>query len=340
MSAVKKLEKIQEQNKSLICLGLDLDPKRMPHDTTTSSRAMFDFALNVVEATKDLVCAYKPNLAFFENLGGDGLSLLRLIVERIPDDIPIILDGKRGDISNTANHYAQALYDKLGADWVTINPYMGYDSMRPFIERKDKGMFVLCLTSNAGSRDFQQLTVDGGRPLYSVVAEKVAYWNKDNNCGLVVGATHPQQLAEIRRTAGSMPLLIPGVGAQGGALEQAVIDGTAKFTKTAVINVCRSVLYASNGKDYAERARAELTKLNETVNKCRESEEESDDSSKEQPTKEERGHDSGGQSQPTEQPIQSGANQPGQNEPRQSNQQRGDDDTERYDYTQGPDRQS
>lgn len=288
MSAVKKIEKIQEKNKSLICLGLDLDPKRMPGEATTSSRAMFDFALNIVEATKDLVCAYKPNLAFFENLGGDGLSLLRLIVERIPDDIPIILDGKRGDISNTANHYASALYDKLGADWVTINPYMGYDSMRPFIERKDKGTFVLCLTSNAGSRDFQQLVVQGGKPLYSVVAEKVAYWNKDNNCGLVVGATHPQQLAEIRQTAGSMPLLIPGVGAQGGALEQAVIDGTANFTKLAVINVCRSVLYASNGKNYAERARAELLKLNETVSKCRESVAESDDSNQKKPEQENR----------------------------------------------------
>lgn len=269
MSAVKKLTTIQEKNKSLICLGLDLDTKRMPSESITNSRAMFDFVQKVVEATSDLVCAYKPNLAFFEDFGTDGLSLLRLIVERIPDDIPVILDGKRGDISNTANHYASALFDKLGADWVTINPYMGYDSMRPFIERKDKGSFVLCLTSNAGSRDFQQLNVEG-KPLYMVVAEKVSYWNKDHNCGLVVGATHPQQLAEIRQMAGSMPLLIPGVGAQGGALEQAVIDGSANFTAPAVINVCRSVLYASNGKDFAERARAELLKLNEAVNACRE----------------------------------------------------------------------
>lgn len=314
MSAVKKLEKIQKKNKSLICLGLDLDPKRMPGEATTSSRAMFDFAHNVIEATKDLVCAYKPNLAFFENLDGDGLSLLRLIVERIPDDIPVILDGKRGDISNTANHYASALFDRLGADWVTINPYMGYDSMRPFIERKDKGLFVLCLTSNAGSRDFQQLTIEGGKPLYTVVAEKVAYWNKDNNCGLVVGATHPQQLAEIRETAGNMPLLIPGVGAQGGALEQAVIDGTANFTKTAVINVCRSVLYASNGKDYAERARTELLKLNETVNQCR-ADAMSDDSSADQPRTENREPANEGQSQTIRQPILVRPIQPKSSEP-------------------------
>lgn len=290
MSAVKKLTTIQEKNKSLICLGLDLDTKRMPSDATANSRAMFDYVKEIVAATSDLVCAYKPNLAFFEDLGSDGLSLLRLIVERIPDDIPVILDGKRGDISNTANHYASALFDKLGADWVTINPYMGYDSMRPFIERKDKGSFVLCLTSNAGSRDFQQLNVEG-KPLYMVVAEKVAYWNKDQNCGLVVGATHPQQLAEIRKAAGSMPLLIPGVGAQGGALEQAVIDGSANFTTPAVINVCRSVLYASNGKDFAERARAELLKLNETVNACRkgvadeESESDQQESSSESPSR-------------------------------------------------------
>ncbi len=275
MFAMKKLQNIQQKNKSMICVGLDLDIKRMSSEFTSSTKAMFDFAHRIIEATSDKVCAYKPNLAFYENLGSEGMSLLRLIVERIPDDIPVILDGKRGDISNTAAHYANSLFEELGADWVTINPYMGYDSMRPFIEYKEKGVFVLCLTSNAGSKDFQELNVDG-KPLYQVVAEKVSYWNKDDNCGLVVGATHPEQLAELRKTAQDMPLLIPGVGAQGGALERAVVDGTDAFRKPAVINVSRSVLYASNGKDFAERARAELEKLNAVVDSCRPDHQESD----------------------------------------------------------------
>ena len=268
MSVDKELHKIQQANGSILCLGLDLDPKRMPSDHAGSLKGMFEFAQRVIEVTSDLVCAYKPNMAFYEHHGPDGLSLLKLIVERIPEGVSIIIDGKRGDIGNTSMHYAHALFDHFKADWVTINPYMGYDSMRPFLERKDKGVFVLCLTSNAGSKDFQLLPVDG-KPLYKVVAEKVAYWNKDNNCGLVVGATHPGQLKELRGLAGDMPLLIPGVGAQGGSLEQAVLAGTDNFRKLAVINVSRSVLYASNGPDFAQRAREELQKLNNIVTTLR-----------------------------------------------------------------------
>ncbi|MFZ5979942.1 MAG: orotidine-5'-phosphate decarboxylase [Candidatus Zixiibacteriota bacterium] len=269
MSALRKLQQIQQDNKSMICLGLDLDTKRMPQDYCGSIKGMFDFANKIIEATSDSVCAYKPNLAFYESLGAEGLSLLKLILERIPENIPIILDGKRGDISNTASHYAHLLFDILKGDWVTLNPYMGYDSMRPFLEYKDKGVFVLCLTSNAGSKDFQLLQVDG-KPLYQIVAEKVSYWNKEQNCGLVIGATHPDQLDEIRDIARDMPLLIPGVGAQGGALEKAALSGTANFTKVAVINVSRSVLYASTDKDFAVKAREELDKLNVAVNGLRE----------------------------------------------------------------------
>lgn len=268
MSVYKDLQSIQEKNKSILCLGLDLDAKRMPSDYAKTVKGMFDFVHRIVDATSDLVCAYKPNLAFYEHLGPDGLSLLELIIKRIPDDIPVILDGKRGDIGNTASHYAYSLFERFGAQWITINPFMGYDSMRPFLEYKDRGAFVLCLTSNAGSKDFQQLRVDG-KPLYEIVAEKVAYWNKDDNCGLVVGATHPDQLKKIRQLACDMPLLIPGVGAQGGSLEKAASDGTNGFSKLAVINVSRSVLYASNGDDFAQRARQELQKLNGIINGLR-----------------------------------------------------------------------
>lgn len=273
MSVVRELEKIQAKNKSMICVGLDLDPKRMPAAYTKSIKGMYDFANRIIEATSDLVCAYKPNLAFFESLGPDGLSLLKQIVNRIPDGIPVILDAKRGDIGNTASHYAQALYEKLGAHWVTLNPYMGYDSLRPFLEYKDRGIFVLCLTSNTGSKDFQLLEVDGV-PLYQIVAQKVAYWDKDQNCGLVVGATYPEQLAEVRQLADNMPLLIPGVGAQGGSLEKAVLEGSANFTKPAVINVSRSVLYASKDEDFDKRSRAELAKLNAIVLSLRSSNDE------------------------------------------------------------------
>lgn len=268
MICVEKLTDIQEKNKSMICLGLDLDPKRMPVEFTKSNKSMYEYAMMMIEATKEYVCAYKPNMAFFESRGPDGLSLLRSITSRIPDDIPIIVDGKRGDIGNTASHYAEALYDIYRADWVTLNPYMGYDTIRPFLEHKGKGVFILCLTSNSGSKDFQHLDVNG-KPLYKVVAEKVDYWNKENNCGLVVGATQPEELKEVRAISGSMPLLIPGVGAQGGSLEKAVIYGTDNFTKPAVINVSRSVLYASIGADFTEKAVEELKRLNRIVAKIR-----------------------------------------------------------------------
>lgn len=264
MTAVEKLVAAQEKNHSHICLGLDLDARKMPSDYGGTLKGMFEFANQIIEATVDQVCAYKPNIAFYESLGPEGLTLLQLIVARIPEHIPIIIDAKRGDIGNTATQYANTLFDQYRADWVTINPYMGYDSMRPFLERKDRGAFVLCLTSNAGSKDFQQLKVEG-RPLYMVVAERVNAWNKDHNCGLVVGATHPEQLSEIRAISGHMPLLIPGVGAQGGSLEKAIEAGTDNFSKPAFVNVSRSVLYASNGTDFAQRARQELLKLNGIV---------------------------------------------------------------------------
>lgn len=268
MYQIQKLKNIQSKNNTIISLGLDLDVKKMPGDFVGSTKKMFDYVHRVIEATSDKVCAYKPNIAFYERFGADGWSLLKQIVNRVPDDIPVVVDCKRGDIGNTASHYAAAMFEWLDADWVTINPYMGYDSLRPFIEYKEKGVFILCLTSNTGSKDFQHLKSDG-QPLYRHVAEKIKYWNKDSNCGLVVGATQPEELKEIREVAADMPILIPGVGAQGGDLETAALNGTANFTKPAIINVSRSVLYASQDLDFAQRAREELTKLNDAVNVAR-----------------------------------------------------------------------
>ena len=268
MSATGELKKIQEKNKSMLCVGLDLDRKRVPTNYATSIKGLYDFTMRIVEATSDIVCAYKPNLAFFEELGPDGFSLLEKLSSKIPDDIPVILDGKLGDIGNTAAHYAAAMFERYGADWVTVNPYMGYDSIRPFLEYKDKGAFILCLTSNPGSRDFQFLHVLN-KPIYMYVAEKVAYWDKEQNIGLVVGATHAEQLSEIRKVSGDLPILIPGVGAQEGSLGQAVLAGTDSFKKPAVINVSRTVIYASPEEDFDKAARAEGEKLNSVINDLR-----------------------------------------------------------------------
>jgi orotidine-5'-phosphate decarboxylase len=270
MSALKKLVTATEKKKSMICVGLDVDPKRMPKGCDDSIKGLCRFALDIIDATADCVAAYKPNIAFYEALGPEGLSLLKLICNRIPDDTVVILDGKRGDIGHTGDFYAKACFEIYGADWVTAHPYMGYDSIRPFLHYKDNGVFLLCLTSNAGARDFQHLEI-GNRPLYMHVAEKAASWNKDNNCGLVVGATYPEQLAEIRGASGDMPILIPGVGAQGGDLEKAVLGGTAQFRKPALINVSRSVLYASNGEDFAKASRSVVDKLNREISDLRKS---------------------------------------------------------------------
>ncbi len=268
MKAIDKLKQAQVKSNSMLCVGLDLDPKRIPQPYGATTKGMFDFAKEIIEATSDIVSAYKPNLAFFEVMGADGMSLLKQICARIPEDIPIILDAKRGDIGNTSAQYAASLYKVYGADWVTVNPYMGHDSIKPFLDYQDRGVFVLCLTSNPGSMDFQTLNCDG-KPLYMRVCEKAAQWNTNQNIGLVVGATHPDSLTEIRSCAEDMPLLIPGIGAQGGALEKAVIGGSANFTKTALLNVSRSVLYASKGQDFAEKARASAQKIVTQINALR-----------------------------------------------------------------------
>lgn len=268
MSALRKLTASMEKHKSMLCVGLDIDPKRVPKSCGDSITALAQFGLRIIEATSDIVAAYKPNLAFYEALGPEGMSLLKLICRRIPEDTVIILDGKRGDIGSSAGFYAHACFDLYGADWVTVNPYMGYDSIRPFLESRDKGAFVLCLTSNPGARDFQRMEAYG-KPLYVHIAQKVASWNKENNCGLVVGATYPDQMVAIREAAAEMPILVPGVGAQGGDLEKAVINSTDQFRRPALINVSRSVLYASEQEDFDMAARGVVEKINGQINSLR-----------------------------------------------------------------------
>lgn len=261
-----RLRVIQARKDSLLCVGLDVDPLKIPSYLRRSRTGVFDFISSIIEATYDLVCAYKPNLAFFEAMGSEGWDLLRRTVALIPRNIITIGDGKRGDIGNTGERYAAALFDDLKFDAVTVSPYMGRDSVEPFLTRPDKGVFLLALTSNAGSADFQRAKV-GGRPLYERVVRISTSWNR--SIGFVVGATHPAELRRVRKLAPNAPLLIPGVGSQGGELEASVRAGVTKYGDLAVINASRSILYASSGRNFAAAARAEAQRLREAMEKVR-----------------------------------------------------------------------
>jgi len=260
MNFLTKINGARRHNQSCLCVGLDPEPGKLPPGV-----GVYDFCRAIIGATYNLVCAYKPNIAFFEALGSEGWSVLKQVIESVPKNIPVILDAKRGDIGNTAKAYARAAFDELGVDAITVNPYMGYDSIEPFIEYRDKGVFVLCRTSNPGAADFQSLVFEG-KPLFQIVADKVETWNKNGNLGLVVGATQPEELKAIRQAHPSLPLLIPGVGAQGGSLELAV-----KYSHTgdglAVINVSRQVIYASSGADFAAAARNAVLSLRDEINR-------------------------------------------------------------------------
>jgi len=265
MDFIEKLTGASRKNKSLLCIGLDPDPKLMPEKLS-----VFEFNRAIIDATSELVCAYKPNLAFYEALGKEGLDALQRTVEYIPDDIPVIADAKRGDIGNTARAYATAIFDNMKFDAATVNPYLGFDSLEPFIEYRDKGIFILCRTSNAGAVDFQSLlcdTEEGSRPLYEVVAVKAGEWNNHGNIGLVVGATYPDELKTIRQIQPDMPLLIPGVGAQGGDLAVTVRYGVDSQGEKAIINSSRQIIYASKGKDFAEAANKAAAELRQHINR-------------------------------------------------------------------------
>jgi orotidine-5'-phosphate decarboxylase len=268
MKFLEKLQKVQRKNRSLLCVGLDTDPAKLPASLGTSRAAVAQFNRLIIEATSDLVCAYKLNLAFYESLGERGWRILKDTLAAIPENIITIGDGKRGDIGNTAEQYAHALYDDFGFDAATVNPYMGFDSVEPFIRNDRNCAFVLALTSNEGSNDFQRLNI-GGRPLYERIVQAAVKWNTKKNLGLVVGATHPNELQPIRKLAPTLPILIPGIGKQGGDLESAVRFGSDKNGRLAIINASRSILYASTGKDFAAAARSEAQQLRDQIKKHR-----------------------------------------------------------------------
>ena len=261
-----KLNAAVARNNSLVCVGLDPDPALMPIDDVAA------FNRAIVEATSDLVCAFKPNLAFYEALGEEGGRALRATLAAIPDDIPVIADAKRSDIGNTAAAYARAVFDDLGCDATTVNPYCGQDAIEPFLDYEERGVFILCRSSNPSAGDFQDLAVtDGGeaRPLWQVVARRARDWNEHGNVGLVFGATYPEQLAEGRTLCPDLPILVPGVGAQDGSLRDSVKAGLDAAGAGIIVNASRSVLYASRDGDYALAARAAAQRLRDEINRHR-----------------------------------------------------------------------
>ncbi|HLI91188.1 MAG TPA: orotidine-5'-phosphate decarboxylase [Ktedonobacteraceae bacterium] len=275
MNFTEKLLAASRRNNSLLCVGLDPEPGRLPavlQDDPVEA-GIVSFCLAIIEATAPYVCAYKPNLAFFEALGPRGLQALQEIVREIPEHIPVIADAKRGDIGSTSRHYAAAIFDVYGCDAATVNPYLGYDSVAPFLAYRDRGILLLCRTSNPGARDFQDLRVQDEhgqvRPLYEVVAQRVQSWNEAGNCGLVAGATYAQELRTLRAMCPDLPILIPGIGAQGGDLQAAVSAGVDARGERAIIAASRSIIYAASDHRYAAAAQEQARALRDRINEVR-----------------------------------------------------------------------
>jgi orotidine-5'-phosphate decarboxylase len=255
---------------SLLCVGLDPDPARFPTHLQSRPDAIFEFCKAIVDATAGVVCCFKPQIAYFAAQRAEG-DLERLIahIHDTHPGIPVILDAKRGDIGSTAEQYAREAFERYGADAVTVNPYLGRDSVEPFLAYGDKGVILLCRTSNPGGSDLQFLDV-GGEKLYERVARLVAdEWNSSGQCALVVGATFPAEIARVREIVGDMPLLVPGIGAQGGDIEATLKAGKTKSGTGLMINSSRAILYAGKGADFAAAARKAALQTRDDINRWR-----------------------------------------------------------------------
>jgi orotidine-5'-phosphate decarboxylase len=264
-----KLSKLIRDKNSLLSIGLDVDIEKIPKFLLREKDPLYIFNREIIEATKDIAIAFKPNIGFYEALGIAGWRLLEKTLQLIPSDHIIIADAKRADIYNTSKKCAEFYFENCNFDAVTVSPYMGTDSISAFLEYDTSGVFIVCLTSNDGSCDFQYLNVDD-EPLYLKVARKVLEWDlKFGNCGLVVGATHPEDLSSIREIVPTIPFLIPGIGKQGGNLKYSIQYGTDNQASAALINSSRNILYASDKFNFAEAAREAALELNDEINKFR-----------------------------------------------------------------------
>lgn len=271
-----KLVKAKWSQGKFVCVGLDSEYAKLPLCVKGSDPKNSITAFNraIVDSTKDLVCAYKLNIAFYLAYGTAGLSALKKTtsyINQYAPDVPIIMDAKLADIGNTNNGYVQEIFGYLNADAVTVHPYLGAEALQPFLSQKDKGIIILCRTSNLGAGEFQDLMVSTtdipSMLFYQHVAYRVAnYWNKNNNCLVVVGATYPDELGQVRKIIGDIPILIPGIGTQGGDLEKSVQFGKDSYGAGFIINSSRGIIFASNGPNFAQVARHETQKLNDSIN--------------------------------------------------------------------------
>lgn len=270
---IEKLQNAWDKQNSLLVVGLDPDQQRMPESILQSKTPIFDFCKGIIDATAQYACAFKPQIAYFASQGAEmALTQLCHYISNTYPELPILLDSKRGDIGTTADHYAKEAFERYCADAITVNPYMGFDSIEPYLAWENKGVIILCRTSNQGGSDFQFFESADGTPLYLEVAKTVAEkWNLSEQCSLVVGATFPEELAKVRACVGDdMALLVPGIGAQGGDIEATVMAGANSKGQGLMINSARAILYASSGTDWQEAAAAEARKTRDSINEARE----------------------------------------------------------------------
>ena len=268
---MEKLTRIWAKNNSLVCVGLDPDLTKLPKCVRDIKNPIFEFNKAIIDNTCDHVCCYKPQISFYEGqCAEEDLAMTMAYLRSRCPEVPVILDAKRGDIGNTTKMYAVEAFERYGADAVTVNPYMGMDAIKPFLDYADKGVVVLCRTSNAGAKEIQELKLENGMELYKHVASLIAGpWNLHGNNMLVAGATYPEELGEIRKIVGKTPLLVPGIGAQGGDLAGVLKYGLTEEKTGLVINSSRGIIYASSEEDFAQKAGAETIKLKEAINALR-----------------------------------------------------------------------
>lgn len=264
MNALEKLVNANAQNK-FICVGLDTDKKKLPQTILSESNPILAFNKLIIEATKEFAAAYKLNFAFYESEGLEGFRNLVKTIELIPENILTIGDAKRGDIGNTSEMYAKSVFQVLGFDSITLHSYMGYDSVEPFLEYEDKMNFILALTSNSGADDFEKLKLSDDSLLYQKVISSVKKWNVKDNCGIVFGATKIEELKENLELIGELPVLLPGVGAQGGSLNDVVLTFKSANRENYLINISRGILYKDNSAKFDISARNEIENLNSCV---------------------------------------------------------------------------
>ncbi|MGZ9032565.1 MAG: orotidine-5'-phosphate decarboxylase [Burkholderiaceae bacterium] len=255
---------------SLLAVGLDPDPMRFPAHLRDRPETVLEFCRAIVDATADVVCAFKPQIAYFASMRAeDQLERLIAHIRARHPDVPVNLDAKRGDIGSTAEHYAREVFERYAAHAVTLSPYMGFDSIEPYLSYPDRGAFLLCRTCNAGGNDLQMLDIGGERLFERVARMTAATWNRTGQLGLVVGATFPEELARVRALVGDIPLLVPGIGAQGGDVEASVKAGQTSDGLGMIVNSSRAVLYAGKGDDFAEKARAVAQATRDEINRYR-----------------------------------------------------------------------